>query len=350
MSAIPSTLSSINNKESSHLSHSCLIDEDINSDQLLTQLNNSLSLQLSDNDINKSQTNKQNIRRSEELAESQSQTVWSDDTIGSPTPRRSQYRVTFEIISAKTVNRGSNGSHRKKYVCYTILVKRVPGLETRPAVIDRRYSDFLQLYQSLKKRFPRLLTDFPFPKKTIVGNFTAEVITERSVAFQHLLAYCLSIRELRTTAEFSEFLFYPELKEAQRLLKAVQFEEASNILENVFFIQEKLAQHSGEHSLQFFQTLCVLIACLNAVDNTEEAQKFAEKAIELISNSNEYDNNEMVVPLIVLSIRLRWSTGKDKTALEEKLQQFKQKGINIERQPTLLELILRKDFTIIANI
>jgi hypothetical protein len=64
----------INSKESSHLSHSCLIDKDINSDQFSTQFNNSLSLQSSDNDINKSQTNKQNIRRSQELAESQSQT------------------------------------------------------------------------------------------------------------------------------------------------------------------------------------------------------------------------------------------------------------------------------------
>ena len=358
MSAISSQMPSIEDNLINSLS---LLDEDLTGDQLSSQLESSVSLDIklnanqNDEDYNQ---NNESIDKNPVKSQSQSEAshlrsktvqIWSDDTIGSPTPKRSQYRVTFEIISAKTVQRSTIGSNRKRFVCYTILVKRVPGLETRPAVIERRYSDFLHLYQSLRKRFPRLLTDFPFPKKTFVGNFSPEVITERSVAFQHLLAYCLSIRELRTTQEFSEFLFYPELRDAQKKLKALEFEEVSNILENVYFIQEKIFLHSEEPTDQLLQTICVLVGCLNAGDNTSEAQKFAEKALELISKYRQYDNNQMVVPLIVLSIRHRWIKGSDKTSLEQKLKAFKQKGVNIEKQPTLLELILKKDFSIFSN-
>lgn len=358
MSAISSQMPSIEDNLINSLS---LLDEDFGGDQLSSHLESSVSLdlKLNANQINE-KYNHNNESNGHKVAKNESQSeashlraktvqIWSDDTIGSPTPKRSQYRVAFEIISAKTVSRSSIGSNRKKYVCYTILVKRVPGLETRPAVIERRYSDFLHLYQSLRKIYPRLFNDFPFPKKTFVGNFTAEVITERSVAFQHLLAYCLSIREVRITREYSEFLFYPELKEAQKKLKALEFEETSNILENVFFVEEKLFLHSEEPTDQLLKTLCVLIGCLNAVDNTSEAQLFAEKALDLISKYRQYDTNQLVVPLIILSIRLRWIKGSDKTLFEQKLMEFKQKGVNIEKQPTLLELILKKDFSIFAN-
>lgn len=93
---------------------------------------------------------------------------WNDDTIDSKTPRRTGYRVTFEIITAKTI--GTSHSSQSKYVVYTILVKRSPGLETQPGLIERRYSDFLTLYQALKKRFTNLMADFPFPKKVSILN------------------------------------------------------------------------------------------------------------------------------------------------------------------------------------
>ena len=52
-----------------------------------------------------------------------------------------------------------------------------------------------------------------------------------------------------------------------------------------------------------------------------------------------------MVPLLILLIRLFWSNGKEKALLEQKLNQFKRKGIKVEGQPPLLELILKKDFT-----
>lgn len=262
----------------------------------------------------------------------------SSSTGDMASPKRSSQRVTFEIVSAKTVSQT-----RKKFVSYTVLIKRVPGLERQPGVLERRYTDFLHLYQSLKKHFPSVLNDFPFPKKALLGNFTAEVITERSVAFQHLLAYIFSISELRQSVEVAEFFYNRELQDAHKMMKVGQFEDASVILENVYFVQEKLL---GEDHFSTYYTLCILIACLNAVDNISEAQKYAEIALLYIPKHNKSD---LTIPLLVLSIRLWWAVGKDKRDLEKKVQEMKKNGINVEKQPTLLELVLHRECPLVQN-
>ncbi|RWS21515.1 Sorting nexin-21-like protein, partial [Leptotrombidium deliense] len=263
------------------------------------------------------------------------------------TPRKTGYRLTFEIISAKTVACQRSSGPKKKYVSYTILVKRTPGLETHPGLIERRYSDFLSLFINLRKRFPSLLNDFPFPKKTIVGNFSPEVITERSVAFQHLLAFCLSVTELRRTHEFHDFLYFREVKEARRLMKCSQFEDCSNLLENVYFIQEKLLLHDSEFNSSVFRTLCVLTASLNAVNNVNEAQNFAEKALH-IAAEEQCINGELYAALIVLAKNLILPSNKLSTNLDSKLMELRQKGVKVDKLPTLLEIVLKKDFTFIS--
>ncbi|OTF73553.1 sorting nexin-20-like protein [Euroglyphus maynei] len=98
-----------------------------------------------------------------------------------------------------------------KFVNYTILMKRVPGLETEPAIIERRYSEFRNFYNAIKRKYPLLLKDVIFPKKIFI-----EVIAERSMAFQKFLTYCLSLSEIRSSKEFAQFLYHPELKEKKR--------------------------------------------------------------------------------------------------------------------------------------
>lgn len=75
-----------------------------------------------------------------------------------------------------------------------------------------------------------------------------------------------------------------------------------------------------------------------------EAQIYAEKAIELISATPACDSSELVVPLIILTIRLFWSLGKDKRDLEARLEQLQRTGVNVDKQPTLLELVMKNDF------
>ena len=60
--------------------------------------------------------------------------------------------------------------------------------DPRPAVIERRYNDFSFVYECILKNFhPSVLGDFLFPKKVLIGNFKAEVITERTEAFHKFL-------------------------------------------------------------------------------------------------------------------------------------------------------------------
>lgn len=299
--------------------------------------------------------------------------VWCDNTIESSTPRRSQYKVACEIIKARTVTpQNGTGRHHSKYVSYTILIKRSPGLETQPALINRRYSDFLSFYKSIRQRYPLLLKDFSFPRKNFIGNFSAQVIAERSLAFQEFLAYCLSVTEIRSSKEFSAFLYYPELQEAKRCLLNIQLEEAASLFENVYFILEKLTVLSGKPSTQIVHTLCCLTATLNAVDNTVEAKKMSLRTFEILfendgvislpntqpNNSavyevtNLYESSELVLPLIILSLRLRWFTGQQKLLLEQKLEEMCRKRSlprNFESHPTLLELILKPNFSPILN-
>ena len=66
-------------------------------------------------------------------------------------------------------------------------MKRAGG-EQQPAVISRRYNDFCYLYERILCTFhPSILGEFQFPKKVLIGNFKAEVITERTDAFHKFL-------------------------------------------------------------------------------------------------------------------------------------------------------------------
>ncbi|KAH7978360.1 hypothetical protein HPB49_005353 [Dermacentor silvarum] len=263
---------------------------------------------------------------------------------GDPPSRVGPQQVVFEIVSAKTVVEGpikqsaslpaaQTGNAAALYVggalsemsggslqlCRRRLpiavsaansaVKKEPGLERLPGVLERRYSDFSALFAGLRRRHPSCvaLRDFPFPRKALLGNFTTEVITERSLAFRHLLSRVHASPELRRSPEFAEFTW-----------------------------------RDGDPDT--FTTLAVLTACLNAVDNVAEAQKYAELALSKrlpgISASNPSD---LEVPLLVLAIRLWWAVGKEKRELEERLRQVKDTGVNVDALPTLLELVLKKD-------
>ncbi|XP_027198565.2 sorting nexin 21 [Dermatophagoides pteronyssinus] len=295
--------------------------------------------------------------------------IWNDNLIESTTPRKAQYRVIFEIIKARTI---TNNETRQKFVNYTILMKRIPGLETEPAIIERRYSEFRNFYNAIRRKYPLLLKDVIFPKKIFIGNFSAEVIAERSLSFQKFLTYCLSLTEIRSSKEFAQFLYYPELREAKNCLKFIRLEEAASILENVYYIQDKLSSHSGRPDRQLIHTLCCLIGCLNAVDNTTDAKKLARKTFEMLFENpvvlmpsqngtndntntifevdNLYESSQLIVPLILLSLRHEWFSGQQKFALEKKLEELCRKRSlprNFDSHPKLLEILLRKDFSLL---
>ena len=77
-------------------------------------------------------------------------------------------------------------------------MKRV-GHEPQPAVIERRYNDFCFIYECILRSFhPSVLGDFQFPKKVLLGNFKAEVISERTDAFHKFLNLIANTNNLVT--------------------------------------------------------------------------------------------------------------------------------------------------------
>lgn len=67
-----------------------------------------------------------------------------------------------------------------------------------------------------------------------MGNFTSDLISERSLAFENFLDYCVSVPVLRDSSVFLSFLQDDELARASRLLDERRNEAAVPILENCF--------------------------------------------------------------------------------------------------------------------
>lgn len=248
--------------------------------------------------------------------------------------RPSGTRIVFEVVSARTVN-----NIRKKYVAYTLLVKRSPGLDRFPAIIERRYSDFLELFLNLKKHYPPELQSVNyFPKKTVLGNFKPEVITSRSRAFEQFLYHIYDVDKTRLSEELAEFFYNREVRDAHGCMRCGKFEDAIPLLENAYFLQEKVL---GDSHLTTLSTLCEVIATHNAIDNMSEAHKFAEVALcQFVAGHQE--KCELYPPLLQLSVRLCWALGKDKRDLEQRLQSLSQSGTRVEKLPTLLDVVMKK--------
>lgn len=134
-------------------------------------------------------------------------------------------------------------STSRKFVNYSILIRTVPGLDQHPAVIERRFSDFLALYQGLKSnRYYAKIVDkyVQFPKKVYMGNFTLAKIAERSIEFTRLLHLCMHNHNLMWSVPFASFLIDNELKEAHRLSLFGDPDDVQALVETVYYILKKI--------------------------------------------------------------------------------------------------------------
>lgn len=171
------------------------------------------------------------------------------------TPSTSTLRRSNENLSSNTSISSSSSigndtspsspshSSSKRFVNYTILIKTTPGLDKNPALIERRFSDFLLLYQGLKcQKSSRKLVDthITFPKKVYVGNFLLTNIAERSIEFSRLLNLCMTNIDLLWSVPFISFLLDKELKEAHKLSLCGDPDDVQVLIETAYYIEQKL--------------------------------------------------------------------------------------------------------------
>lgn len=99
---------------------------------------------------------------------------------------------------------------------YTIRVRKDGfPIDPHPAFIERRYSDFLDLFLALRKEFPTLMAGVSFPRKVLLGNFGSVVIESRQKSFGLLLLHATQDERLNQSASLTAFLQNAEQREAQ---------------------------------------------------------------------------------------------------------------------------------------
>ncbi|KAB7501445.1 Sorting nexin-21 [Armadillidium nasatum] len=95
-------------------------------------------------------------------------------------------RVKFQVMCAHT-----EVSDVEKYVVYTIDIER--GEDNRPALLERRYTDFLSLYRSLKHSYPALMSHIKFPRKEILKSVLLRKEVQDLKVFFHMYTQKMSL-------------------------------------------------------------------------------------------------------------------------------------------------------------
>ncbi|XP_036922240.1 sorting nexin-20 isoform X1 [Sturnira hondurensis] len=239
-------------------------------------------------------------------------------------------KLLFEISSARIEDRKFC-----KFVVYQVVVIQTGSFDGNKAILGRRYSDFQALQKSLLKTFGEEIEDVPFPKKRLVGNFTQEMILERKLAFKEYLSLLYSIRCVRRSREFIDFLTRPELKEAFGCLRAGQYTKALDILLHVVPLQQKL---TGHWPTAVVPALCAMLVCHRELERPLEALAAGEQALERL---HAREGHRYYAPLLDAMIRLAYALGKDFVSLQERLEDSQLRRPSA-RGFTLKELAVRE--------
>ncbi|NXO03871.1 SNX20 protein, partial [Rhinopomastus cyanomelas] len=241
-----------------------------------------------------------------------------------------QAKLLFEITSTRIVEH-----HLSKYVMYKIIILQTGSFDSNKSVIERRYSDFEKLHRNLLEEFSEEMEDVTFPRKTITGNFTEEIINERKLAFKDYLRLLYSMKCIRRSKRFIDFLTRPELQEAYGCLRGGHYSKALEILLEVIGLQERLTRGNP---VSIVPTLCAIVVCHKDLDNTASAFEYGEKALACL---RVHTSHRYYIPLLETMITLAYELGKDFLSLQEKLEEWKARKDPI-RLFTLKELAVRE--------
>lgn len=247
--------------------------------------------------------------------------------------------VRFEIPFARVMPPTNINEASRRYVAYDLNIRQesIENTDPNPVTIERRYSDFLNLYETLSKEHPTLMNGVKFPGKVFMGNFSADLIGQRSAAFEAFLDHIVSSSKLRETHVFLEFLQEKELSKACRLLDERRNEMAVPLLEDCFRLLNKIFLDRSKCVLLL---LCRLVAAATTSPVPHpNAEKWAELSLRRFDGVSDFDLLTLYVPLLHNCVHLWWQRGRDNQFLLERLNSMKSKGIMIKDETTLTQAI-----------
>ena len=146
----------------------------------------------------------------------------------------------------------------------------------------------------------------------------------------------MSINEIRFSSETREFFYENEISNAIKMLTVQNYDEAIELLEKFLPIQEKLV---GTMHTDVVRTLCALVVSYQAFGSQERALKYSNTGLFCISDNVE---DPFYLPLLHTSIYIHWMLGREKSHLEAKLGELREKGISTEIYTNLLDTIIQE--------
>lgn len=205
--------------------------------------------------------------------------------------------LQFEILSARIMPPDGEDLKVKRYVIYMLTVRQDTrtAMDPQPATIERRYTDFRDMYQNLKRDFPQEMSNIDFPNKVLMGNFSASLIAERGRAFEDLLTHIAQNSTLRSSSTFLDFLQNIELTKACQLLDE-RNDACIPLLENTFMLLNKIFM---DRSKPVLLILCRLVAaCTSSPVPHPSAEKWSALALNRYETLCDIDLLPLYIPLL----------------------------------------------------
>ncbi|XP_013182900.2 sorting nexin-20 [Amyelois transitella] len=246
--------------------------------------------------------------------------------------------LKFEIVSSRTVE-----GDEKKFVAYMMQASRNnKGVnemyDTDPANVERRYTNFLELYNGLRKEYPSLLSGVSFPRKMMVGNFDPDLISSRCSAFESLLELIASESRLRESPAAITFFQDTELNEAKRLIHEEKYDKALSILETSFKLLNKVYT---DRSRVVLCALCRIVACAGASGGAlaGPVERWAQLALRRYEAVSDSDLLLIYIPLLHTCISIWETLGRDKSKLVEELNALRKRGMKVDSVASLMDAV-----------
>ncbi|XP_057672860.1 sorting nexin-20 isoform X2 [Diorhabda carinulata] len=196
-------------------------------------------------------------------------------------------------------------------------------------MIERRYTNFLDLYTSLKKEYPHLMNNIVFPKKALTGNFSSELISARSTGFESLLKHITSNNQLKNSLALIAFLQDAELQTVKSLLHDMKYSLAYPILEDSLKLLNKVFT---DRSPVVLLALVRLIACGASLPEFPDVLKWADLALHRFEGVSDGDLLQLYVPLFRTCVKLWCQNGRNPEELQKTLCSLQKQGVKMEEK------------------
>ncbi|XP_068117680.1 sorting nexin-20 isoform X2 [Hyperolius riggenbachi] len=241
-------------------------------------------------------------------------------------------KLLFQIKSARIAE-----DFLSKFVMYQIVIIKTGSFDQKRVSIERRYSDFERLHRNLLKDFNNEMEDIVFPKKILIGNLNEEMINKRMIALKEYLEELYAIRCVRNSKKYIDFFINPELEESYNCIRGGQYVRATQLLQQILGLQEKLAK---DHPTTKVPTLCALVVCHKDMDQFQEAYEVGLQALELIQ---KHPRHKYYAALLDILITIAYKLGKEFQFLREKLEVQERMGSRgFEGEMTLKEIVVQE--------